>query len=90
MKFAALLMPLLLATPALAQPFIIPLQPQKDGREQGQPQPSPVPVAPPQAEATLAPESKPDSPPAPGGTLAAGMASAPDAQADEAAKPAPR
>ncbi len=46
-KLAALAV-LLLAAPATAQPFILRVEPER----QQAPQPSPVPVAPPQAEAT--------------------------------------
>ncbi len=39
---------MLIATPAMAQPFIIPLG--KSGKSDPAPQPSPVPVAPPQSQ----------------------------------------
>ncbi len=49
MTFArTLLAAMLIATPAMAQPFIIPLG--KPGNSDPAPQPSPVPVAPPQSQ----------------------------------------
>jgi hypothetical protein len=50
----------LLVAPAVAQPIIIPLSPQK--KDESPPPPSPVPVAPPQANPTLGPNgSEPQS-----------------------------
>jgi hypothetical protein len=47
----ALLAAMLLATPAVAQPFIIPLN--KQNPPEPAPNPSPVPVAPPQSQPTV-------------------------------------
>lgn len=53
MKLLVAILPVLLALPAVAQPIIIPLEPQPQA-EPPPPPPSPVPVAPPQAEASPA------------------------------------
>ena len=54
MKLLLAILPALLATPAIAQPIILPLQRQQQA-EPPPPPPSPVPVAPPQAEASPMP-----------------------------------
>mgnify|MGYP000583081385 FL=1 len=50
---------ILLAAPAAAQPFILPLSPQR--KEEPPPPPSPVPVAPPQAEPSPQPSTQPEA-----------------------------
>ena len=54
MKLLIAILPALLAMPAIAQPIILPLQPQRQV-DPPPPPPSPVPVAPPQAEASPLP-----------------------------------
>lgn len=50
---------ILLAAPAAAQPFILPLSPQR--KEEPPPPPSPVPVAPPQAAPSSQPSTQPEA-----------------------------
>ncbi len=64
----------LLAVPAAAQPFIIPLQKQRPA-EAPPPPPSPVPVAPPQVEGSAAtPAESASEAPSPGNAPAPGTA----------------